>query len=338
MMLVSEDPQRIARKAKLKYILDDSSGFVRKPQGRGFRFEYSSGKRVSAEKQLERIRQLAIPPAWSEVWICKSPTGHLQATGRDDAGRKQYIYHQRWQAAVSQIKFDHLLEFGKRLPHLRAKVQLAMRKSNPLPHRMLAALIRILDQTGIRIGNESYTKENGSYGLTTLLGKHLKLHKSVAELHFPGKSHQKQHVLIEDAKVVRFLKELERKPNQPLFAVDAQEVNALLQELCGIDFSTKDFRTWIASARFAQQLASQPATDKVTENRQTIKQAIENVADFLGHTPTICRQYYLHPALEATYLTGDLSELAHSFHPHKRKWLRKEDQFLSHILGKLAKA
>jgi DNA topoisomerase IB len=341
MVLAIAESKKLARRAKLTYVADFQSGMTRKAQGKGFRYEYENGRHVSSKVQLKRIRNLAIPPAWTEVWICKSSKGHLQATGRDDAGRKQYIYHAQWNEKASQVKFDKLLEFGRLLSRLRPKLRKAMYQRSPLPERMLAVMVLILDETGIRIGNESYTQDNGSYGLTTLLGKHLQIKKGAAEFTFQGKSGQQQHVVIEDRKIVDFLKTIPKKDKEPLFSydedqqthpLDAQQVNDFLHEATNSDFTAKDFRTWVGSARFAYQLSLEHSGEKKTDRRQFIKLAIEDTADFLGHTPAICKRYYIHPLLITAYEEGTFSLALHKFHKGHRKWLRDEDQLLLHLL------
>jgi DNA topoisomerase-1 len=347
MVLVSSNPKRLARRAKLRHVSDDMPGFSRTRHGRGFSYEYANGKPVTSEAQLERIRKLAIPPAWTDVWICKTAKGHLQATGRDDAKRKQYLYHEQWHEKVNEIKFDNLLDFGQRLPKLRPQIASALRQRKSSSQRMLALLVRILDETGIRIGNESYTRDNGSHGLTTLLGKHLSFANGSAELRFPGKSSQKQHFVIEDRQIVRLLKSFKPKPNQPLFGYDddrnqfhqisAPDLNSFLHDLSGAEVTAKDFRTWVASARLAMELHSAPACETKAEIRRNMKDAVNAVADFLGHTPTICKRYYLHPGLLTAYEEGRFSVLIKSFHKRKCKWLRPEDQLLIHILKELQK-
>lgn len=329
MVLVSSNPKRLARQAKLRHVSDDMPGILRKRHGLGFSYEYANGKPVTSETQLERIRQLAIPPAWTEVWICKSAKGHLQSTGRDDAKRKQYLYHEQWHEKVSEIKFDSLLEFGRRLPKLRSQIASALRQHKSTSQRILALLVRILDETGIRIGNESYTRDNGSHGLTTLLGKHLSFVNGSAELRFPGKSSQKQHIVIEDRQIVRLLKSIKAKPNQHLFGYDddqgqfhqisASDLNSFLHDLSGAEVTAKDFRTWVASARLAMELQSAPTGETKPDIRRTMKEAVCAVADFLGHTPTICKRYYLHPGLLRAYEEGRFASLTKSFHKRKRK-------------------
>ncbi|WP_439882374.1 DNA topoisomerase IB [Pontibacter sp. MBLB2868] len=299
------DPSLSAEWAGLRYTSDDKPGYTRKGAGKGYFYLDQNGKKVEDEKTLERIKALVIPPAWTEVWISKSPKGHLQATGRDDKGRKQYIYHPEWQKARSLTKFGRMISFGKSLPALRERIQkdIATRK---LDRRKVTALVlSIMDNALIRIGNRHYAKSNNSYGLTTLRDKHVTFNGSSVKFAFRGKKGVEQEVDLKDRRLARLVKQCRDIPGYDLFqyynedgerqTLESGDVNEYLREVTTHDFTAKDFRTWGGTVRMVECLETvldeQPELDK----EKSIKEAIKEVARGLGNTPSVCSKYYIHP-------------------------------------------
>ncbi|MEZ4869100.1 MAG: DNA topoisomerase IB [Caldilineaceae bacterium] len=313
------DPLTSTELIGLVYVNDDEPGYVRKRRGRGFTYFHPDGTRVQEQSLRERFAELAIPPAWTEVWICLEPNGHLQATGRDDAGRKQYIYHPDWEEMRNRAKFERVYQFGRVLPRIREQVAADLRKHNLSRDKVLALAVALLDQTHIRIGNSSYTQQNGSFGLTTLQDDHAVIVGAQVEFDFTGKSGVEQHVDIRDARLARLVKACQELPGQRLFqyvdeegevrAVESGDVNGYLRAVAGEEFSAKDFRTWAGTvaAVAALQKLGMGETEKVCA--QNIVAAVKAVADELGNTPAVCRRYYIHPAIFDAYLTNELLPL-----------------------------
>ncbi|MGM9484037.1 DNA topoisomerase IB [Roseateles sp. NT4] len=297
---------RQARQAGLRWLSDDAPGIAREAAGDGFRYR-QRGRVVRDPATLARIRKLAIPPAWQQVWISPHADSHLQATGRDARGRKQYRYHADWMAGRGQTKFDGLLRFGAVLPRLRRRVQRALAgPGEPTRERVLATLVRLLDTTWLRIGNSSYARENGSYGLSTLRNRHAGVQGDAIRLSFVGKSGVRHAVSVTDRRVARIVRRCRELPGQELFryvdddgesrAVDSADVNAWLAEAAGQRVTAKDFRTWHGSV-LALQLTLQACAEGAEPCRPP--QLLAAVAQRLGNTPAVCRKAYIHPRVLA---------------------------------------
>lgn len=296
--------------AGLAYVSDETAGLSRRRAGKGFAYRDTRGRAVRDNKTLERIRKLAIPPAWTEVWICASENGHMQATGRDARGRKQHRYHARFRESRDAAKFDRLTDFAQKLPALRARVSRDMRKQGLPREKVLAAIVHLLDTTLIRVGNDEYAKANKSYGLTTLKDQHAQVTGDKLRFVFTGKSGKSWKLTLKDRRVAKVVKAAQDLPGQRLFqyldddgapqSVTSNDVNAYL----GDGVTAKDFRTWGGTVLAAAELARFDKADTQTLAKANIKAAIDTVSGSLGNTPTICRKCYVHPALLDTYLEG----------------------------------
>ena len=305
-----------ARSAGLHFVNDDAPGIRRLRAGRGFRYVGPSGRALADPRTLARIRSLAVPPAWKDVWICPDPLGHIQATGRDAKGRKQYRYHPRWHETRDGTKYERLLEFGRALPRIRRRVREDLGRRGLPREKVLATVVRLLEKTLIRVGNEEYARANRSFGLTTLDNRHVKVRGPRIHFRFRGKSGKVHEFGIEDAELSRIVKRCQDLPGQDLFqyedeggrrrAVGSGDVNAYLAEASGRDFTAKDFRTWAGSVRAWWALATRPRAASGRQGRRTVNEAIEEVARRLGNTPATCRKAYIHPAVVESYLDGGL--------------------------------
>jgi DNA topoisomerase IB len=319
--LVVPDAERAhAKAAGLVYVCDTDAGITRCKRGRSFQYLGPGGKRVTDEDVLARIRALAIPPAYTKVWICQNERGHLQATGRDARLRKQYRYHAKWRNVRDQDKFERILEFGKALPALRRR----LRKDLALPglprEKVLALVVSLLEETMIRVGNDAYAKENNSFGLTTLRSRHVAARRGRIEFHFRGKSGQWRDVELDDRRLVKAVRKVQELPGQRLFQyldddgqrqpVDSGMVNAYLRDVTGGEFTAKDFRTWGGTVNAVAVLAATAMPDTGGERavKATLAAAVKDVAAVLGNTPAVCRASYIHPEVFAGWLDGDLQK------------------------------
>jgi DNA topoisomerase-1 len=313
------DPVESARAVGLRYVSDLTSGIRRTRAGKGFRYRGSDGHPIRDAETLGRIKRLAIPPAWTDVWICRDPRGHVQSTGRDARGRKQYRYHPRWREVRDAVKYDRMLAFAEALPKIRRRTDRDLERHGMPREKVLATLVRLLEETRIRIGNDEYRKENGSYGLTTLLDRHVNVVGAEVRFSFRGKSNKHHAVELHDRRMARIIKRFLEIPGQELFkyvdengeakAIDSADVNDYLREITGEDFTAKDFRTWagtILAARFLRETTREPETQGA---RQELARAIARVADELGNTPAVCKKGYIHPAVIAAYLAGSLKPI-----------------------------
>src|SRR2546428_3222078 len=310
------EPEMIdaAKEAGLHYTTDERPGIRRRPAGRGFRYVRSEGKLVRDRADLRRIRRLAIPPAWTDVWIATDPRGHIQATGRDAKGRKQYRYHERFREVRDATKYEHMLDFAKVLPRIRKHVRADLRRRELTRESVIATIVRLLELTLIRVGNEEYAKANHSYGLTTLREKHLDVVGARVRFRFRGKSGQEHDVDVRDRRVARVLRSLQELPGQELFrypdtdgtvrSVTSDDVNAYLRSIAGADFTAKDFRTWAGTLLAAQALASFERVEDERIAKQNVARAVAEVADRLGNTPAICRKGYIQPSITEAFLAG----------------------------------
>jgi DNA topoisomerase-1 len=303
-----------AQAASLRYVNDTRPGIRRKRAGRHFRYLGPDGRPVRGADDLARIRALAVPPAWTDVWICPSPRGHIQATGRDARGRKQYRYHPRWRAMRDETKYTRMLGFGEALPRLRKTVEQHL----GLPHlpreKVLATVVRLLDCTAMRVGNPEYARANNSFGLTTMRNQHAEVSGARVRFQFRGKGGKLHHVDIADRRAARVIRRCQELPGQELFqyvddegqthTIDSDDVNVYLREVTGNDFTAKDFRTWAGTvlASVALQHVEPPRSKR--HGRRNLLRAIESVAERLGNTPTVCRKSYIHPAVIGAYLQG----------------------------------
>jgi DNA topoisomerase I len=316
-VLPSTNPAEAARAAGLYYVMEGEPGYTRKRQGRGFIYLDSSGKRVTNPRLIERFKALVIPPAWAEVWICRRPNGHIHVTGRDARGRKQYRYHLDWSAIRSQTKFSRMALFGQHLPTIRARVAADLRRPRLSHEKVTALVVRLLEQTLIRVGNQEYARHNQSYGLTTLLDDHIKVEGSRVILEFTGKRGKPFEIEMRSRQMSRLVKRCQDLPGQQLFqyldedgiccqALTSGDVNDYLRETTSEDFSAKDFRTWGGTLLAAMELYQRgPAHSEKHASRQIV-QVVKDVASALNNTPTICRQYYIHPAVLHAYRDGSL--------------------------------
>jgi DNA topoisomerase I len=297
-------PEAGAVPAGLVYSSDAEPGITRVLRGTSFAFKNIKGRWIKDEAEIARIRKLAIPPAYTSVWICPSPNGHLQATGRDARGRKQYRYHERWRAERDGGKFDRLVHFAQVLPSMRRKVQQMLGETELSRQLVLATIVRLLDTTLIRVGNDQYARENGSFGLTTLRNRHVKIEGDQLRLSFRGKSGVRHDVKVKDARVLRVVRRCMHLPGQELFqyrddagavhAIGSGDVNDFLNELCGERFTAKDFRTWHGSVLALETLRKFCGSGG---ERFTVKQLLGEVSQSLGNTPAVCRKAYVHPGV-----------------------------------------
>ena len=290
----------------------EGPGITRRRRGKGFIYFGADSKQIRDARRLERIRSLVIPPAWENVWICPLENGHIQAVGRDAKGRKQYRYHPRYRAIRDATKFDRMIAFAAALPKIRQQVQQDLSLPG-LPHRkVIATVVRLLDETGVRIGNDEYAKENGSYGLTTLKNPHVKVRGETVRMHFRGKSKQEHEITLHDARVAKIVKQIQELPGQELFQyqsetgeimkVDSADVNDYLREVTQADFTAKDFRTWQGTGHVAQCLARLGPAKSAAEAKRSVVQAVKEAAHKLGNRPPACRKYYVHPLVFETYM------------------------------------
>jgi DNA topoisomerase I len=308
------DSEEAARAAQLRYVSDSRPGIRRRVAGTGFFYIDGQDTRVEDEAVLTRIRTLAIPPAWTEVWICKLSHGHLQASGRDARGRKQYRYHARWRKVRDEAKYDRMLKFGATLPRIRECVDAHLRLARLSREKVLAIVTRLLETTFIRVGNEEYARTNNSFGLTTLKDRHVRITGAKLRFRFRGKSGKEHEITVANRRLARLVKSCQDLPGQDLFQyidengepqpIDSGDVNAYLRGIAGEDFTAKDFRTWAGTLLTAQLLDEYPAVESVTAAKAACANAVKEVARQLGNTPAICRTCYIHPAI----LTGFLEQ------------------------------
>ena len=315
--LINPDPEERAEMAGLHYVNDGESGYQRKPWGRGFTYLTMEGERVQDSDLRQRFESLAIPPAWQEVWICSDEQGHIQATGRDEKGRKQYIYHPAWEETRTDTKFHRMIAFGEMLPAIRQQVDEDLRKRKLSRAKVVALVVKLLEETLIRIGNREYARNNDSYGLTTLLSEHLEISGSQLVFEFRGKSGKQQEISIRDRRLARLAKQIQELPGQFLFqyvdeegqccqTITSGDVNQYLRQVTGMDLTAKDFRTWGGTVSGAVELYQIGPGGSQTDSQKRVVAAVKRVAEILGNTPAVCRQYYIHPAIIAAYLDGSL--------------------------------
>ena len=312
----ARDSVQSARLAGLVYVTDRMPGIHRQRRGRGFRYVNERGRVVRRRGELDRIAKLAIPPAWKDVWICTNPRGHLQACGRDARGRKQYRYHTGWRAVRDESKFDQMLSFATCLPALRRQTEENLSLPGLPRRKVVAAVVRLLERTLIRVGNDEYARDNDSYGLTTLRNRHVKVSKSVLRFRFRGKGGKTHDIAFNDARIARIVGKCQDLPGHELFGyvdddgtvqdIGSTDINDYLREITGQDFTAKSFRTWAATVLAACALQEFPECRSSTHAKRNVAKAVEAVASVLGNTPAVCRASYIHPAIVNAYTEGTL--------------------------------
>jgi DNA topoisomerase I len=349
---IAPDPVEVAEDAGLRYVSDETPGYSRKAKGDDFEYFDTEGKKIRDETRLLRIKRLAIPPAYTDVWICPSANGHIQATGRDARGRKQYRYHERWREVRDENKYERMLVFGKALPKIRRRVNRDLKRRGLPREKVLATVVQLLERTFIRIGNEEYARENKSFGLTTMRNRHVDVTATKLKFSFRGKSGKEHEVDVTDRRLARIIRELQDLPGQEVFQylngenerrkVTSEDVNEYLREITREDFTAKDFRTWAGTVLAAIALNAQEAFENKSQAKKNIKDAISAVAKILGNTPSVCRKCYIHPAVLENYLDGatieGLKENAEEMLEGKLENLRAEEAaVLSFLHARLEK-
>ncbi len=341
--LAESAPEKAAEEAGLCYVDDEQPGFSRRRQGTGWSYKDTAGETIVNPEVRRRIEALAIPPAWTDVWICPSPRGHLQATGRDDAGRKQYRYHDEWTEVRSRTKFHRLLPFGHALPAIRAEVDHQLRRSRLDRDKVLGIVTRLLERSCIRIGNEEYRRQNHSYGLTTLRHRHVKVNSTSVRFSFRGKSGQQLEVAIGDRRLARAVGRCQELPGHQLFqyldedgerhSVDSADVNDFLRRVTGEPFTAKDFRTWMGSVHALDHLwCVGPAGDAKEASTHALE-AVDHAAAELANTRQVSRSFYVHPAILEGYEEGWLFDVVGRSPPRRPpKWLEAEEAGLLRLL------
>ena len=304
-------PLAAAATAGLRYVRDEQPGIERRRCGDGFVYVGADGKTIRNATVLDRIRALAVPPAWTNVWICPDQRGHIQATGRDAKGRKQYRYHAAWRAHRDETKFDRLQAFADVLPLIRRRTNADLEQSGLPRNKVLATIVQLLEKSLIRVGNEEYARHNQSFGLTTLRSRHVRVNGGTLRFQFRGKSGVRHSVSVNDRRLARVVKQCRDLPGQELFqylddageaqVVDSGDINGYLKEITGQDFTAKDFRTWSGTVLAATALREVPPPGTKRETERNVNVAIEAVAGLLGNTPTVCRKSYVHPGVVDAY-------------------------------------
>ena len=311
-----KDPVMSAKSAGLRYVSDEQPGIRREKNGRDFKFIDAKGRAVKTEGEVRRIRKLAIPPAWTDVWICPDSNGHLQATGRDVRGRKQHRYHTRWREVRDETKYNRMIDFAKKLPIIRERSSRDLAKQGLPLEKVLAAVVRILETGVIRVGNEEYVKQNNSFGLTTMRDRHVKVRGGAMRFEFRGKAGKFHKIELEDPRLAKVVKNCQDIPGQELFQymddsgerrkISSTDVNEYIREAIGGNFTAKDFRTWAGTVLAAMALREVEKCDTKAQMKKNVTAAIERVAAKLGNTPTTCKKCYVHPFVLDAYMDGSL--------------------------------
>ena len=312
------DPVESAEEAGLRYVTDAGPGIRRRRSGRGFVYIGTDGQRITDRKIIERIRSLAIPPAWTDVWISPTRRGHIQATGRDAKGRKQYRYHPRWHNVRDDVKFGRMVAFADALPRIRERTEQDLRRQGLPREKVLAAVVRLLEKTMIRVGNDEYARDNESYGLTTLHDDHAEVSQRRIVFRYRGKSGREHETTLDDPRLARIVKRCQELPGQELLQyvdeegtvrdIDSADVNEYLREITGEPFTAKDFRTWAATVLACMALQEFEAFTSDTQAKKNVVAAVKRVAERLGNTPAVCRSSYIHPQILDAYLDGSMLE------------------------------
>ncbi len=349
-------PAESAKEAGLRYVSDADPGILRKRRGKGFTYVEVNGETIRDAKVLARIKSLAIPPAWTNVWICPSANGHLQATGRDAKGRKQSRYHPRWREVRDETKYERMLIFGAALPNIRERVERDIKLPGLPRHKIMATIVRLMETTLIRIGNEEYAKANHSYGLTTMRDHHAEVNGWTVTFKFKGKSGKRHMIDVSDRRLAKIIRQCQDIPGYELFqyvdedgmhhTIGSADVNEYLREISEQDFTAKDFRTWAGSVLAYATLKDLEPFESASQAKKNVVQMIKDVAARLGNTPSVCRKCYVHPTLLECYIAGTMSGiLKRNRNHHARKSsaasphaLAQEEVGLMHLLERTIKA
>ncbi len=339
--VTAPDAQAHARDASLHYVSDTEPGLRRIRVGPNFGYRDQGNGRIDDRVTLDRIATLAIPPAWTDVWISPDPKGHIQATGRDERGRKQYRYHERWSACRDEAKFSSLVAFAEALPRLRRRIDADLRKRGLGRERVLASIVWLLDNTMIRVGNATYARDNESFGLTTLRQRHANVEGSRVRFDFNGKSGKRWKLDLVDRRIVRIVRQAQELPGQQLFqyvgddgqphSVRSQDVNEYMRETMGADFTSKHFRTWGGTKAALALFAGTPLADTERARRVTVNRLVDQVAAWLGNTRAVCRKCYIHPAVIESWRAGTLGgqiSTARGRVRHVRKGMDREEMIV----------
>jgi DNA topoisomerase-1 len=339
---VISDPVESAEAAGLRYVSDIMPGIRRKRAGKGFTYVGPDGKTIRDQKELARIRSLAIPPAYTEVWICLTANGHIQATGRDARGRKQYRYHAKWREVRDETKFGRMLAFSEALPRIRDRVEKDLARSGLPREKVLATVVRLLESTCIRVGNDEYARDNRSFGLTTLQDRHVEINGSNLRFEFRGKSGKAHRVSLNDRRLARIVQNCQALPGEDLFqyidddgirqTVGSGDVNDYIREISGQDFTAKDFRTWAGTILAMAALTEVGGWASQRQAKSNVLRAIDRVAEQLNNTRAICRKYYVHPAVFESYLAGTMLETLQNGTKESAKDLSPEEAAVVRLL------
>ena len=334
------NPVESAKAARLRYVTDEMPGIRREKHGEHFAYIAPDGSKIDDEKELARIKALAVPPAYTDVWICPIANGHLQATARDARGRKQYRYHKRWRETRDENKYERMLAFAQALPKIRKRIESDLSLPGLPREKVLATIVQLLETTAIRVGNDEYARDNNSFGLTTLRNKHAKVDGATVRFAFRGKSGVRHALDLRDRRLARIIRQCQDLPGQQLFeyadddgathAIDSADVNDYIREVSGDEFSANDFRTWAGTVTCAVLLASDTVEETATDRKQRLVAVIKDVAKHLGNTPAICRKCYVHPAIVDTYL--EQGRLAPARALRSREGLTSEELFTLALL------
>jgi DNA topoisomerase-1 len=331
----------VSRSRVLEYVTDEEPGIRRKRSGRGFAYVYPDGKPVRSSAELARIRALAVPPAWTDVWIARRPDAHLQATGRDARGRKQYRYHPEWRTQRDEAKFERLLDFAGALPKIRRRVRRDLREKDVTHDFVVAVVVRLLETSLVRVGNEEYARDNASYGLTTLRDRHVRINGRHFDMVFAGKSGRVHTVSVHDPRLTRAVRRCRDVPGQVLFQyvdddgrhpIRSNDVNTYLRETADADVSAKDYRTWIGTLLAASALATLAEPSSERDAARSINDVVCVVSAELGNTPAVCRASYVHPAVLDTFREGSLAERWDPSPPATPRGLIAEERRLLRLL------
>jgi DNA topoisomerase-1 len=316
MVYRTRSPAKSAQVVGLRYVSQEQMGITRERRKQGFLYRSAQGRIVRDRHTLKRIHSLVIPPAWEKVWICPLEQGHLQATGRDERGRKQHLYHPRWREIRDQTKYDRLLEFARALPGIRKRLKRDLKHEGLCREKILATVVWLLEVSLIRVGNQEYARDNKSYGLTTMKNRHATVRGAKIKFEFRGKSGKEHIVEVEDRRIARIVRACQELPGQDLFqcvddegqkrTVGSGDVNDYLREITGRDFTAKDFRTWAGTVSVAYELEQLGPFEAETDAKHNVLAAVKATAQSLGNTPAVCRKSYIHPAIIEAYLDGSL--------------------------------
>lgn len=342
------NPEQSASEAGLRYIPDTKKGITREINKKGFIYLDTKGEIITDEKTLNRVQKLIIPPAWTGVWICPSANGHIQATGRDQKNRKQYIYHPKWRDARSLTKFSRMIAFGETLPQMRLRIEKDLQIKELNKEKITAIVLNLLDNSLIRIGNSYYAKANKSYGLTTLRDKHVKIEGNNLKFRFVGKKGVEQEIDIQDKRLAALVKKCKDIPGFDLFqyydaqgtrqALESGDVNQYIQEISGTDFTAKDFRTWGGTVLMVKCLENIIDENPELEKEKTVKEAFKLVAKGLGNTPTVCSKYYVHPQVLGIFKEDKLFDYLkkHDANEKPNKYLSATEKMVIDMLKSVA--